>query len=122
VVAGAVKIAKDYTVENLELSSDSARSTRTTCRSSATTARWTCTTAGCARSTRTATIFDHVDNQRYLDYIAEEVRPWSYMKFPFIKSIGPGERLVPRRPARAVNTCDFIDTPEAEAAARSSWR
>ena len=32
-------------------------------------------------------IIDDVDYQNYLDYIAEEVRDWSYMKFPFIKSI-----------------------------------
>jgi NAD-reducing hydrogenase large subunit len=35
-----------------------------------------------------AKIFDHVDPQKYVDYIAEDVRSWSYMKFPFIKSIG----------------------------------
>jgi NAD-reducing hydrogenase large subunit len=52
-----------------------------------------------------------VDYQRYLDYIAEEVRPWSYMKFPFIKALWAGGRLVPRRPAGRLNTCDFIDTP-----------
>src|SRR6202142_2021820 len=36
-----------------------------------------------------ATIFDQVDYQRYIDFIAEEVRDWSYMKFPFIRSVGP---------------------------------
>jgi NAD-reducing hydrogenase large subunit len=35
------------------------------------------------------TIFDQVDYQRYVDFIAEEVRDWSYMTFPFIRSIGP---------------------------------
>jgi NAD-reducing hydrogenase large subunit len=34
-------------------------------------------------------IFDQVDYQKYLDFITEEVRSWSYMKFPFIKSLGP---------------------------------
>jgi len=61
-------------------------------------------------------IFDQVDYQRYLDYIAEEVKPWSYMKFPFIKSLGPEQGWYRVGPLARVNACDFIDTPEAEAA------
>jgi NAD-reducing hydrogenase large subunit len=61
-------------------------------------------------------IFDQVDYQGYLDYIAEEVRSWSYMKFPFIKSIGPEDGWYRVGPLARVNACDFIDTPEAEAA------
>ena len=61
-------------------------------------------------------IFDHVDVQGYLDYVAEEVRSWSYMKFPFIKSIGPEDGWYRVGPLARVNACDFIDTPEAEAA------
>ncbi len=61
-------------------------------------------------------IFDQVDYQNYLDYIQEEVRPWSYMKFPFIKSLGPETGWYRVGPLARVNTCDFIDTPEAEAA------
>ncbi|MBN1688610.1 MAG: Ni/Fe hydrogenase subunit alpha [Candidatus Omnitrophica bacterium] len=59
-------------------------------------------------------IFDQVDYQNYLDYIAEEVKPWSYMKFPFIKSIGPEKGWYRVGPLARVNICDFIDTPEAE--------
>ena len=61
-------------------------------------------------------IFDHVDYLDYLDYIAEEVRPWTYMKFPFIKSLGPEEGWYRVGPLARINICDFIDTPEAEAA------
>ena len=61
-------------------------------------------------------IFDQVDYQRYLDYIGEEVRPWSYMKFPFIRSLGPEKGWYRVGPLARVNTADFIDTPEAEAA------
>ena len=61
-------------------------------------------------------IFDQVDYQKYLDYIAEEVRSWSYMKFPFIKSLGPEKGWYRVGPLARVNTCDFIDTPEAEKA------
>jgi NAD-reducing hydrogenase large subunit len=63
-----------------------------------------------------AKIFDQVDYQRYLEYIREEVRPWSYMKFPFIRSLGPEAGWYRVGPLARVNACDFIDTPEAEAA------
>jgi NAD-reducing hydrogenase large subunit len=61
-------------------------------------------------------IFDKVDNQDYLDYIAEEVRPWSYMKFPFIRSMGVSKGWYRVGPLARVNACDFIDTPLAEEA------
>ncbi|NCC50672.1 MAG: Ni/Fe hydrogenase subunit alpha [Spartobacteria bacterium] len=62
------------------------------------------------------TIFDQVNYQHYYKYIAEEVRPWSYMKFPFIKIIGPQNGWYRVGPLARINTCDFIDTPDAEAA------
>jgi len=61
-------------------------------------------------------IFDHVDYLKYAEYIAEEVRPWSYMKFPFIRSLGPANGWYRVGPLARLNTADFIDTPEAEAA------
>lgn len=61
-------------------------------------------------------IFDGVDNQDYLDIFAEEVRPWSYMKFPFIRSLGPEKGWYRVGPLARLNTCDFIDTPKAEEA------
>jgi len=64
------------------------------------------------------TIFDHVDNQRHTDYLAEDVKDWSYMKFPFVRSIGPEEGWYRVGPLARINTCDFIDTPLAEAARR----
>jgi len=63
-------------------------------------------------------IFDQVDYQRYRDYIAEDVQNWSYMKFPFIKSLGPERGWYRVGPLARMNTCRFIDTPEAEAARR----
>jgi len=59
-------------------------------------------------------IFDKVDYNKYLDYIAEEVRPWSYMKFPFIKSLGTETGWYRVGPLARINNCDFIDTPIAE--------
>jgi len=62
------------------------------------------------------TIFDQVDYQDYTDYIAEEVKSWTYMKFPFIRSLGPETGWYRVGPLARLNTCDFIDTPEAETA------
>ncbi len=59
-------------------------------------------------------IFTDVDYQNYLDYIEEEVRSWSYMKFPFIKSIGKENGWYRVGPLARLNTCDFIPTPMAQ--------
>jgi NAD-reducing hydrogenase large subunit len=59
-------------------------------------------------------IVDDVDYQNYLEVIAEEVRPWSYMKFPFIKAIGPKDGWYRVGPLARLNTCDFIPTPLAQ--------
>ena len=61
-------------------------------------------------------IFDHADYLRFPEYLAEEVRDWSYMKFPFIRSLGPEKGWYRVGPLARINACDFIDTPEAEAA------
>ncbi len=61
-------------------------------------------------------IFDQVDYQKYNDYIIEEVKSWSYMKFPFIKSRGHLDGWYRVGPLSRLNTCGFIDTPEAEKA------
>ncbi len=60
-------------------------------------------------------VIDDIDYTDYVDYIAEEVKSWSYMKFPFIRSIGPEDGWYRVGPLARVNACDFIDTPEAEA-------
>jgi NAD-reducing hydrogenase large subunit len=62
------------------------------------------------------TIIDQVDPLDYLDYIAEEVRPWSYMKFPFLKTLGSEKGWYRVGPLARINTCTFIDTPKAETA------
>lgn len=71
-----------------------------------------------ARDAEGELIFDQVDNQRYAEFLAEEVRPWSYMKFPFIQSIGPENGWYRVGPLARVNNCDYFDTPKAEAARR----
>ena len=61
-------------------------------------------------------IFDQIDYQKYVDFIAEDVRDWSYMKFPFITKLGPEAGWYRVGPLARLNTADFIDTPAAEAA------
>jgi len=61
-------------------------------------------------------IADMVDNFKYNELITEEVRDYSYMKFPFLQSLGPKDGWYRVGPLARLNTCDFIDTPEAEAA------
>ncbi len=62
------------------------------------------------------TLIDQVEPKDYLDHIAEEVRPWSYMKFPFLKTVGPENGWYRVGPLARINTCDFIDSPDAEKA------
>jgi len=61
-------------------------------------------------------IFEGVKPEDYHKVIAEEVKPWSYMKFPFIKSLGPEKGWYRVGPLARLNTCTRIDTPLAEAA------
>jgi NAD-reducing hydrogenase large subunit len=115
--AGAVAIARDYTVKNLERL--------------ATFASFPSNHLSLVRGDGAleiydgelraidsggASIFDRVDCLKFPEYLAEEVRDWSYMKFPFIRSLGPEEGWYRVGPLARINTCDFIDTPGAEAA------
>ena len=61
-------------------------------------------------------IFDGMDAQKYSDYLAEEVKPWSYMKFPFIRTLGPRKGWYRVGPLSRVNLCNRMGTPEADAA------
>jgi NAD-reducing hydrogenase large subunit len=59
-------------------------------------------------------LFDQVDYQGYNEIIEEEVRPWSYMKFPFLKHLGREEGWYKVGPLARVQNCDHIPTPLAE--------
>jgi len=67
-----------------------------------------------ARDKSGATIFDQVDYTRYSDYLKEGVKNWSYMKFPFIDSLGPDNGWYRVGPLARVNNCNFFTTPLAE--------
>jgi len=59
-------------------------------------------------------ILDDVDYNDYLKYIGEEVRSWSYMKFPYLRSLGKQSGWYRVGPLARLNTCDFIPTPLAQ--------
>ena len=59
-------------------------------------------------------VLDDVDYRDYLKYIGEEVRSWSYMKFPYLRSLGKADGWYRVGPLARLNTCDFIPTPLAQ--------
>jgi NAD-reducing hydrogenase large subunit len=67
-----------------------------------------------ARDAEGRILFDGVADQRYLELIAEEVRPWSYMKFPHLRSLGTELGWYRVGPLARVQNCDFIPSPRAE--------
>jgi NAD-reducing hydrogenase large subunit len=67
-----------------------------------------------ARDAAGETIFDQARCEDYARLLREQVKPWTYMKFPFIQSLGPDAGWYRVGPLARVNNCDCIDTPLAE--------
>jgi len=59
-------------------------------------------------------ILHDVDPQDYLDYIGEEVKSWTYMKFPFLIEYGKEKGWYRVGPLARLNTIDFIPSPLAQ--------
>jgi NAD-reducing hydrogenase large subunit len=55
------------------------------------------------------------DGRDYLDYIAEHVESWSYLKFPYYKKMGYPQGVYRVGPLGRLNTVDKISTPLANA-------
>ncbi len=53
------------------------------------------------------------DGRNYLDYIAEHVEDWSYLKFPYYKKLGWPNGVYRVGPLGRLNTADKISTPLA---------
>jgi NAD-reducing hydrogenase large subunit len=71
-----------------------------------------------ARDESGALIFDHVDCRRYWEHIVEDVKSWSYMKFPFLRELGRERGWYKVGPLARVQNCDHIPTPLADAERR----
>jgi len=67
-----------------------------------------------ARNQHGELIFDQVSDQDYHKRIREEVKNWSYMKFPYLTELGKDAGWYRVGPLARVNNCDYIDTPLAE--------
>ena len=64
---------------------------------------------------------DQVNPATYLDVIAETTEDWSYLKFPFIKSLGYPDGMYRVGPLARLNIVDQISTPQANAELQQ-WR
>ncbi len=58
------------------------------------------------------------DGRKYLDYIAEHVESWSYLKFPYYKKLGYPAGVYRVGPLGRLNVSDRIATPLADAELR----
>ena len=67
-----------------------------------------------ARDSNGNLIFDKLDYSHYWEILTEEVKPWTYMKFPYIRSLGPDAGWYKVGPLARVQNCDHIPTPFAE--------
>ncbi len=66
-------------------------------------------------------LFKYSPNE-YLNFVAERVEPWSYLKFPYLKQIGwkgfvegPGTSVYRATPLSRLNASDGMATPLAQA-------
>ena len=71
-----------------------------------------------ARDGNGGILFDGVDYRDYAQLIQEEVKPWSYMKFPFFTALGKENGWYKVGPLARIQNCDCIPTPLAEAERR----
>lgn len=60
-------------------------------------------------------ITDEFANKDYYKYLGEHVESWSYLKFPFYRSLGFPHGSYRVGPLGRVNACDDFSTPEASA-------
>ena len=72
-----------------------------------------------ARDADGGPIFDHVDYATYQAVLQEDVKSWSYMKFPHIRTLGADKGWYRVGPLARVQICDVMPTPLAEAERRT---
>jgi len=67
------------------------------------------------RDARGLIVRDGLQCQDYDRFIREEIKPWSYMKFPYVAELGPAKGWYKVGPLARVQNCDFIPSELAEA-------
>jgi len=60
-------------------------------------------------------LLDDVDYHEYANIYGEEVKDWTYLKFPFLRALGFPKGSMRVGPLARLNVCDFIPTPKAQA-------
>ena len=68
-----------------------------------------------ARDAEGKIILDGVAPKDFRVHLQEEIKSWSYMKFPYLTALGPERGWYKVGPLARVQNCDFIHTPLAEA-------
>jgi NAD-reducing hydrogenase large subunit len=68
-----------------------------------------------ARDAEGALLFDGIDVQGCFDLIEEKTEPWTYLKFPYLRALGPEQGWYRVGPLARVQNCDHIPSPLAEA-------
>jgi len=114
---GALTLAKDYTLDNLDYVNDFG-SFPSNHMSLVTESGGFDLYHGNMRAINSSggAIFDQLDYREYHTHLVEDVRSWSYMKFPFIKELGALDGWYRVGPLARMNTASSIDTPLANAA------
>jgi len=57
---------------------------------------------------------DQIDPASYLDYIVEQPVPWSYLKYPYYKPLGPEKGVYRVGPLARLNVASRMKTPLAQ--------
>jgi NAD-reducing hydrogenase large subunit len=60
-------------------------------------------------------LMEQFDGRQYLDYIAEHVEPWTYLKFPYYKKLGWPDGVYRVGPLGRLNAAERMATPLAQA-------
>ena len=60
-------------------------------------------------------ILDDVKDVSYLDHFAEDVKQWTFLKFPYLRNLGATNGWNRVGPLARLNVCERINTPLAEA-------
>ena len=65
-----------------------------------------------------AMLLDGADVQGYGALIEERTEPWTYLKFPYLRALGPEQGWYRVGPLARMHTCDRLPSPRAEAQRR----
>ncbi len=59
-------------------------------------------------------LYAEFGSEKYLDYMAEHVKPYSWLKFPYIKDLGYPDGVYRVAPLSRLNVADKMPTPKAQ--------